>query len=441
MSKTALVLSGGGALGAYELGIVKALVNGKSPSTRPHGYDKEEEKPIPLDPHIFTGTSIGSFNASYLVSHWDTYGAAGAGKLESVWLGQLAEGRCGNGGYRIRLNPLELFNPFCYLQNPLLPISRFAQDSAFVGRDMIRRFARFATPGKPILNRVIDLINISTFISTSPWERVIKEQIDFEALRKSVKSLSIAATNWTTGEVRIFRKAKMSEEFGPKVIRASSAIPGFYPPQIMGTQEFVDGGLLMNTPLKPAIKEGGQILHVINMNADIVNVAISDPPNSMETMYRQQLIGWATALDRDIARVASYNRAIDILKIHEKIVEDSNSKKEEGGTSMSIPELEDFMAAYRKHGIDPSFHDMVLAHSILEKQKKRREMGKKAKLYKKLTIHRYYPIEPLGGMLSLLDLNAKFFADLIEQGFSDAVSHDCEVCGCVLPGSPGPGPV
>ena len=66
--KTALVLSGGGATGAYEVGVIKALVAGRSPST---GFQ-------PLEPDAFLGNSIGCFNATMLVSGWDRYGPASA---------------------------------------------------------------------------------------------------------------------------------------------------------------------------------------------------------------------------------------------------------------------------------------------------------------------------------------------------------------------------
>ena len=47
----AVVLSGGGAYGAYEVGVMKALLGGEMKGA---GYR-------PLDPEVFTGTSVGSF--------------------------------------------------------------------------------------------------------------------------------------------------------------------------------------------------------------------------------------------------------------------------------------------------------------------------------------------------------------------------------------------
>ena len=56
--KNAVILSGGGANGAYEVGVLKALFRGESASTNHR----------PLKPEIFAGTSIGAFNAALIVS-------------------------------------------------------------------------------------------------------------------------------------------------------------------------------------------------------------------------------------------------------------------------------------------------------------------------------------------------------------------------------------
>src|SRR5258708_1348975 len=96
--KVALVLSGGGANRASEVGVVKALLAGRSPAT-----DFQ-----PLAPDIVSGTSIGALNAAFLVSQWAELGAAAGGALERLWLERLAGGIRGNGVFRLRGNPLDL---------------------------------------------------------------------------------------------------------------------------------------------------------------------------------------------------------------------------------------------------------------------------------------------------------------------------------------------
>lgn len=77
---SALVLSGGGANGAYDVGVVKALVEGQSPAT---GRRR-------LEPSAIAATSIGTFNAAVLLSNlaggWPEAGSA----LHRVWSDRIA---------------------------------------------------------------------------------------------------------------------------------------------------------------------------------------------------------------------------------------------------------------------------------------------------------------------------------------------------------------
>ena len=70
-NKSAVILSGGGANGAFEVGVMKALFAGKSPTT-----DRR-----PLEPDIYTGASVGSYNAAYMVERSGT----SAGKPSRNW--------------------------------------------------------------------------------------------------------------------------------------------------------------------------------------------------------------------------------------------------------------------------------------------------------------------------------------------------------------------
>src|SRR5215813_7763852 len=107
----AVILSGGGAYGAYEVGVMKALFSGESSSTN-HDY---------LNPGIFVGTSVGAFAAAFLVSRDIEDICASINLLETVWLELVAENArsCGNGVYRIRADPSNYFDPDCLAANPL----------------------------------------------------------------------------------------------------------------------------------------------------------------------------------------------------------------------------------------------------------------------------------------------------------------------------------
>jgi predicted acylesterase/phospholipase RssA len=390
--KVGLVLSGGGANGAYGVGVLKALFSGKSVATRNQL----------LDPDIFLGTSIGSFNAAFLASQWDEYGASAVTNLERVWLETLAADATGqNGGYRFRGDPSYYLNPRSYLPSLLRPFLQLAEDSAAVAWDGVQRAVHLATAQETLRERLAELFNFPTFVSVDPWERTIVGSVNFDAIRRSQKQLTVVATNWTTGTLRFFRNHDMTEKLGPKAILASSAIPGVFPPVYVGAEPYVDGGVLMNTPLQEAIHLGAEILHVIYMDPDVAAIPMSTLDSSIATTYRLQEISWAALVNDDINDAAMINEGIRVLRriTAEEEVEDRELELLAKGMHKIAPRLKRFLT------------------------------------YKPLTIHRYHPCEELsGGALGLLNLNRDHIEDLIRKGFTDATLHDCEKEGCVIPG-------
>ncbi len=119
----AIVFSGGGAYGAYEVGVMKALSTGESAATG----DK------PLDADVFTGTSVGNFNAAVLTMQAGN-SAEAAKRLEQIWLYEIADrgGARGNGVYRIRGNPPGYLENTGF-RNPFEPLFRAAGDAAYLG--------------------------------------------------------------------------------------------------------------------------------------------------------------------------------------------------------------------------------------------------------------------------------------------------------------------
>jgi len=385
----AVVLSGGGAFGAYGVGVLKALLHGHSGSTNGHSHE----------PDVFTGTSIGSFSAAYLVSRWGDYGAQSVDKLERVWLKRIAELGVKNGGFRIRLNPLDLLDPRAYLKNPLRPLMQLGGDTAHLTRKGVQRMAHLIAADQPLRERVLDLFDFGPFVEVEPWQRTIEETIDYGKIRASDKQLRIAATNWVDGVVEIFDNSDMTDERGPRVIRASSAVPGFYPPAKLGGQTYVDGGVLMNTPLKPALASGADVLHVIYVNDDVRKMPVDTFQTTFEMLYRSQIISWAAAIDRDIQRAASYNQGLDLLR------------RSKAGEELGNADLKAFV-----NSAGPIARDVAAA-------------GK----YRVATIHRYYPPRGLGGVLDFLNVTRGNLERLIEEGFANTVDHDCAANGCVLP--------
>jgi len=377
--KEAVVLSGGGANGAYEIGVLKALMSGKSHVT---GHR-------PLVPDIITGTSIGAFNAAFLVAQWEKYGATAIGNLERFWLERLAGGVRSNGVFRLRANPFELLDPLSYLPNPLRPLQRLLSDSSLLAWEGLQRLVHFVTveERRPIERRLLDLLDFSTLISLEPFERTL-EEIDYRAIQRSPIWLKIAATNWATGELKVFWNHDMTDTFGPIAIRASSAVPGLFPPAEYGAQPFVDGSIMMNSPLSPAIHAGAEILHVVYLDPDVRSIPISRLPQAYGTFYRIFQIAWAAAYNDDIGDAARINRSLAAL------ARATSELRPNEGTA-----------------------DLLQDIGQVRRPDERRP-------YRPIEIHRYHPREPLAGDMSALNFDRERIASLIELGFQDAIYHD-----------------
>src|SRR2546430_8141205 len=147
--KSAVVLSGGGAYGAYEVGVIKALFEGRCPST----------SGVPLDPDIYTGTSVGNYNAAFLAMNEG--GALESNKkLHALWTDRIADngdGR-GNGVYRIRGNPFgytDLRTP----GSPIEQLRRLITDTTSLGLAAAPRLLNLLSPDERLLERMKDLVS------------------------------------------------------------------------------------------------------------------------------------------------------------------------------------------------------------------------------------------------------------------------------------------
>ena len=384
---------------------MKALFNGKMP---------KNISSDPIHPEIFTGTSVGSYNASFLVGQWEAYGASAIANLEKVWIDEIAEGsqNGGNGCYRFRGNPAQLLDPGYLASHPMEPIINLINDSASLSWDALRRAVYFATAaGETLPQRIMELFNLSSFISREPLEQLVRKTIRFEDIRSSSRLLRLAATNWALGEVEIFNNLDMTDQLGPLVILASTAIPGFFSRTAIGSQPYVDGGVVMNTPLKPAVDAGADTLHVIYMDPDVKKIHIAEIENTVTTMYRMQVIGWAKAINGDIDSARRTNRESAFARLAMKargVLEKTLKKQEMSGT-----EAKEFFTEINLSEIDGHL--------------------KRSSQYRAVTIHRYHPHDDLGGPLGLLDFDRGKIQGLIERGFKDTVTHDCEDSGCVIP--------
>src|SRR5579864_389187 len=386
-SQTAMVLSGGGAYGAFSIGVMKALFAGRSPAT---AYE-------PLIADIFTGTSVGAFNAAMMVAQSHTALIDAAGALENVWLQYVADrpGRCGNGIFRLRGNVSEFLDTGC-LARPATMAARIADDGLVIGRYVLERTLNFLASSAPLEERAMELVNIGAFVDSSPYAEMLNSLIREDDIRQSPKRLQIVATNWITGKARNFTNSDFHDGRGIRSIMASTAIPGVFPPERIGEDVYVDGGVVENTPLSSAINAGATNLHVIYLDPSPSVVRLRGEPYTIDTMLRVYFTMLATKLSEDIESARWINAGLDAI---------ANYREEQAIS-------------------DAAVRDFVRVASQLA--------GSGGKIYKRIVVHRYFPEKALGSDLGMLDFGLDPIARMIMEGERAALLHDCVVNQCVL---------
>lgn len=389
--KSALVLSGGGAHGAYEVGVIKALFEGKCGST---GHR-------PLDPDIFAGTSVGAFNAAILAMNQGGQRAS-IRRLEEIWQRDIADnndGR-GNGVYQIRGNPRSYLAPRIFA-TPLEQLQSLLSDTVSLGRAAAPRVQRLVTPRlrPPVVERLKCLVDISAFLNIEPFRRLIERSVEPYVLRKSPKVLTVTATHWSTGADRDFDfsdlpadKGRMTHEEVWACIRASAAIPGLFPPVRIGRDAYVDGGVVLNTPIRNAIDAGATDIHVISLDPEMKPLPGHHIDNTLDTFSRVYTAMLTSKITEDIESARWVNEGIDVLE------------RVDAGE-----EIDD--AAMRR---------FVRVAGIIH-----RRLASSGNLPSKVTIHHYYPSRPLGGMMGMLNFDRAAIDSMIDLGYRDACAHVC----------------
>src|SRR5262245_19977328 len=206
--QVALVLQGGGALGAYQAGVYEALAE--------RGYV----------PDWITGISIGAINGALIAGNpperrverlrefWEhiTDGIAGKPLLE----GDFARG---------------IFNEWSALASVTSGVDGF-----YSPRVPPAWLQPWGTEGA------------LSFYDTAPLLATLERLIDFKLLNSKDVRFSVGAANIRKGNSVYFDSDK--RRIGPEHIMASAALPPGFPPVAIDGEHYWDGGVLSNTPLE-----------------------------------------------------------------------------------------------------------------------------------------------------------------------------------------------
>jgi NTE family protein len=287
-----LVLSGGGARGAYEVGVLSGLCEALG-----------RQAPDPPLFRIVAGTSVGAINGAWVVANAHC-GHHQVDRLAGYWRElRLKE--------HLRVDLLGLL-----AWTSPLRLSRKLRRG-----DLSERFGR----------SVLDPTALEALVERAIDWRSLHLNIDSGAVRAFV----VAALHIGTGVTTLFTELAPGAVFHPsrhprrvakygrimsEHVLASAAIPALFPARRIGRSYFVDGGLRFNTPIAPAIRSGADRLVVISLrpkteqslDVDAAGVTESypSPVFLLGKLLNALLID---PVDYDLEVLDGFNRVMEVL--------------------------------------------------------------------------------------------------------------------------------
>ena len=257
---TGLVLTAGGARGAYQAGVLKRI--GEIPALR--------ERPSPFP--IVAGASAGAINGAAVAGYSANF-HQGTQLLAQLW-GQL-------GAKQV-----------------------YRSDLLSLGRNALRLVLDVA------LGPVFGAGRVQSFVDTSPLRAFLSAHLPMDGIAESIRSghlyaLAITATGYHSGKAFTFiqgkpghpmwsksRRVALPVALGVEHIYASAAIPLVFPPApIVVAAYFGDGALRLVTPLSPAIRLGAErvlAIGVRNQHAadDLLRTELASDADVVEAQAR-----------------------------------------------------------------------------------------------------------------------------------------------------------
>lgn len=285
-----LVLAGGGARGAYEMGALSTLLPRLGPDERPQ---------------VVVGTSVGAINCAYVAAHANEEPEAIAEGGTRLW---------GGIDYRDVLEPLlwpsEGIRAFSYVREVLGSRRALAE----------------------------------SVLDPTPLTETLRQLIAFERIRPNVEakhlmSAAVVATSGRTSRSVVFHDGRtspredvrrgisyVSTQLTENHVRASAAIPLLFPAVPIdepgGRRWYFDGGTRLNTPIKPALELGAERVIVIALNS-------LSPARGHVRSKRPDALDGATQLIQAVLVDPLVNDVHTLAAVNELLYDSSDAKMKE----------------------------------------------------------------------------------------------------------------
>ena len=246
----ALVLQGGGALGAYQAGVYEALLDSDSK----------------LD--WVAGVSIGAINAALIAGNPPRQRVA---RLKEFW-------------NEVSSAPAQNV-PVAWGERSWL--GQWSAASAMLAG--IPSFFRPRVDPTLVLGGAAPVVS---YYDTSPLKATLERLVDFDRINRREMRLSVGAVNVRSGNSVYFDN--MAQRIGVEHIMASGALPPGFPPIHIDGQDYWDGGIVSNTPLQYVLDTFPRDCRLVVLQVDLFSAVGPMPRTLSEVVERQKDIAYSS---------------------------------------------------------------------------------------------------------------------------------------------------
>src|SRR5947207_1530264 len=252
------VLQGGGALGAYQIGVYQALHEAG------------------VEPDWVIGTSIGAVNGAIIAGNETEKRLP---RLHEFWdkvrLGGWVEPMAGPWANHWYAN----------LSTYIGGIPGFFMPRAIPWGGMYAPLGVYS----------------SSWYRTEPLHATLAPLIDFELLKAKRTRLTVGAVNVKSGELRYFDNTRDPEPLALQHVMASGALPPAFPAIAVDGEPYWDGGIYSNTPIEAVLDDHPRRDSVI-FSVNVWHQTGDEPESIWQVMGRQKDIQFASRADSHIAK-------------------------------------------------------------------------------------------------------------------------------------------
>jgi NTE family protein len=255
----ALLLQGGGALGAYQGGVYEALAEAN------------------IHPDWVAGISIGAINAAIIAGNPPE---SRVDRLRDFWTQVTSAGP-----WSWSANPFADVAPGEDARNLLNQMSAnlaatFGIAGFFSARPLMPWLQPSGTPGS------------TSFYDTKHLKHTLERLVDFDRLNAGMMRFSAGAVNVRSGNFAYFDTT--THKIVPEHVMASGALPPGFPAVEIDGEHYWDGGLVSNTPLQWVIDSSPRRQDTLAFQVDLWSSQGALPRNLAEVATRHKEIQFSS---------------------------------------------------------------------------------------------------------------------------------------------------